>query len=130
MPWLRLRSEDLFGGDGLDRLLDFIGVPRREPIYAERNKRFDAYVMGTRVRLEGEAQSIRDHPRIVEIARQAGYDALAIDTQRLKARYEFEPGPTVRGAIQWLPQWKNVSRNAPCPRGSGRKYKRCHGTLA
>jgi preprotein translocase subunit SecA len=21
----------------------------------------------------------------------------------------------------------NISRNAPCPCGSGRKYKRCHG---
>jgi len=23
--------------------------------------------------------------------------------------------------------WKDVPRNAPCPCGSGRKYKRCHG---
>ena len=26
--------------------------------------------------------------------------------------------------------WNRVGRNAPCPCGSGRKYKRCHGTLA
>ena len=26
--------------------------------------------------------------------------------------------------------WAKVGRNAPCPCGSGRKYKRCHGTLA
>ena len=26
--------------------------------------------------------------------------------------------------------WSRVGRNAPCPCGSGRKYKRCHGTLA
>ena len=25
--------------------------------------------------------------------------------------------------------WKNVSRNAPCPCGSGKKYKHCHGKL-
>jgi preprotein translocase subunit SecA len=25
--------------------------------------------------------------------------------------------------------WTNTSRNAPCPCGSGRKYKHCHGTL-
>jgi hypothetical protein len=129
VPWLRLRSENLFGGDGLDRLLDFLGVPRRPPIYAERNTQFDAYVMGTRVRLEAEAQSIGDHPRIVELARQLGYDPLAVDAQRLKARYEFDPGPGVPGGPQWLPQWTNVARNAPCPCGSGRKYKRCHGTL-
>jgi preprotein translocase subunit SecA len=25
--------------------------------------------------------------------------------------------------------WKNVSRNAPCPCGSGKKFKHCHGKL-
>ncbi len=25
---------------------------------------------------------------------------------------------------------ENVGRNAPCPCGSGRKYKQCHGRLA
>ena len=25
--------------------------------------------------------------------------------------------------------WDKVSRNAPCPCGSGRKYKHCHGAL-
>jgi preprotein translocase subunit SecA len=28
-------------------------------------------------------------------------------------------------------QWEGVvSRNAPCPCGSGRKYKHCHGQVA
>ena len=26
--------------------------------------------------------------------------------------------------------WRNVSRNAPCPCGSGKKYKHCHGRTA
>jgi preprotein translocase subunit SecA len=26
--------------------------------------------------------------------------------------------------------WGRVPRNAPCPCGSGRKYKQCHGKLA
>ena len=26
--------------------------------------------------------------------------------------------------------WGNVQRNAPCPCGSGKKYKHCHGALA
>jgi len=25
--------------------------------------------------------------------------------------------------------WTKVQRNAPCPCGSGRKYKHCHGAL-
>jgi preprotein translocase subunit SecA len=26
--------------------------------------------------------------------------------------------------------WRNAGRNAPCPCGSGKKYKHCHGRLA
>jgi len=26
--------------------------------------------------------------------------------------------------------WRNVSRNAPCPCGSGKKFKHCHGKMA
>jgi preprotein translocase subunit SecA len=25
--------------------------------------------------------------------------------------------------------WRNTPRNAPCPCGSGKKYKHCHGRL-
>ena len=54
------------------------------------------------------------------------------------AREAAEPGQaaaaaaTVRHAAfdQRNPEtWSRVGRNAPCPCGSGRKYKRCHGKL-
>ena len=28
------------------------------------------------------------------------------------------------------PEWGNISRNSPCPCGSGKKYKHCHGKVA
>lgn len=28
------------------------------------------------------------------------------------------------------PEWANISRNSPCPCGSGKKYKHCHGKVA
>ncbi len=28
------------------------------------------------------------------------------------------------------PKWKNIPRNSPCPCGSGKKYKHCHGKVA
>jgi len=28
------------------------------------------------------------------------------------------------------PQWENISRNSPCPCGSGKKFKHCHGKVA
>ncbi len=32
--------------------------------------------------------------------------------------------------IEEHPEWKNISRNSPCPCGSGKKYKHCHGKVA
>jgi hypothetical protein len=127
-PWLRLRSEDLFGGDGLGRLLEFLGLPRREAISAARQQPYDAYAQGTRVRLEAELKTIADHPRVVALARTLGYDALDFDRDRLMARYVIPDTPG-GGGVQWYPNWIGVARNAPCPCGSGHKYKHCHGTV-
>ena len=129
VPWLCVRCEDMFGGDALDEVLAFIGLPRREAMYAARQIRFDSYPMGTNVRLEAEWPAIRNHPRILELARQFGYDPLEVDPDRLKLRYEFSAAPGKRAGVAWLPEWKHVARNTPCPCGSGQKYKHCHGTL-
>ncbi len=54
-------------------------------------------------------------------------------------REAAEPGPAMAGRVTVRhaafdagnPEtWTKVGRNAPCPCGSGRKYKRCHGALA
>ena len=37
---------------------------------------------------------------------------------------------TVTKNIDEHPEWKNISRNSPCPCGSGKKYKHCHGKVA
>ena len=36
-------------------------------------------------------------------------------------------GPASGDGAARQPGFANVSRNAPCPCGSGRKFKRCHG---
>jgi preprotein translocase subunit SecA len=45
--------------------------------------------------------------------------ALAAQPTRLEAVDPHDPAT-----------WRNTPRNAPCPCGSGRKYKQCHGRLA
>jgi preprotein translocase subunit SecA len=42
-----------------------------------------------------------------------------------------QPEPAVvQAAAEPDPAWANISRNDPCPCGSGEKYKHCHGRLA
>jgi preprotein translocase subunit SecA len=42
---------------------------------------------------------------------------------------EMEPRSTPETAAPFVRQLPKVGRNEPCPCGSGRKYKHCHGTL-
>ncbi|MEP1597624.1 MAG: SEC-C metal-binding domain-containing protein [Hyphomonas sp.] len=36
------------------------------------------------------------------------------------------PGPALHQAEE---SWASTPRNSPCPCGSGKKYKHCHGAL-
>jgi preprotein translocase subunit SecA len=42
---------------------------------------------------------------------------------------EMASRPDAPGAEPFVRQMPKVGRNEPCPCGSGRKYKHCHGTL-
>lgn len=88
-PWLRLRYEDLFAGDGLERLLEFLHLPARGPILHRRRKVIDQH----RSILVGREdwQVIRDHPRTVAIAQELGYAVDAVDAAALEGRYRAAP---------------------------------------
>ncbi len=50
----------------------------------------------------------------------AGGGSVAVATQSLRSDSVDPNDPST---------WRNASRNAPCPCGSGKKYKHCHGRL-
>jgi preprotein translocase subunit SecA len=53
--------------------------------------------------------------------------SLGLVTTRLPPMQMVQPDAPVLGDPA---EWENrISRNAPCPCGSGRKYKHCHGQL-
>jgi preprotein translocase subunit SecA len=53
--------------------------------------------------------------------------SLGLVTTRLPPMPMVQPDAPVLGDPA---EWENrISRNAPCPCGSGRKYKHCHGQL-
>ena len=49
-----------------------------------------------------------------------------VDPEMLRPTAEEVRRPVVKDANDW----SNTPRNAPCPCGSGRKYKLCHGAAA
>ena len=46
---------------------------------------------------------------------------------RTLARHHFR-GAVDTGKLSGRGRIRKIGRNAPCPCGSGRKYKKCHGT--
>jgi preprotein translocase subunit SecA len=51
--------------------------------------------------------------------------------RQLKGKTTVTPEPIKHNFDENDPStWTNVGRNAPCPCGSGKKYKHCHGKLA
>ncbi|WP_119461933.1 hypothetical protein [Rhodospirillaceae bacterium SYSU D60014] len=85
VQWLRLRSEELFHGDGLGRLLDFLELPHRDEIYEARGRRQDAYSFKTELNLNVAA--ISQHPRVMAIAEALGYDPLQVNEEEIRGRY-------------------------------------------
>ena len=59
-------------------------------------------------------------------AQYAGGDVM--EAERPRPALARAPDPAVDPADPAT--WRNVSRNAPCPCGSGKKFKHCHGKMA
>ncbi|MEQ8655149.1 MAG: preprotein translocase subunit SecA [Kiloniellales bacterium] len=84
------------------------------------------------------AHETREDPALVGAGAEA---EMAADPLGLKSPRE-EPPPQVRQPVRNAPPagikadpndpstWGKVARNAPCPCGSGKKYKHCHGKIA
>ena len=81
------------------------------------------------LRVEGQAEEMfyREQPEMAEAHEEAGYAATGTDDvasmTTVRNRQDGPPDPNDPST------WGKVPRNAPCPCGSGRKYKHCHGKM-
>jgi preprotein translocase subunit SecA len=77
--------------------------------------------------VEGDVENEAEHHELV---------AKGLEAPRRPAQLQYT-APTVDGDVNAAPtpvhdnrvddQYADTPRNAPCPCGSGKKYKRCHG---
>lgn len=89
--WLRLKYEDVFGGDGIQQLLSFLELPAREVVFEQRTTHVDQFRY-----LTGAWQDwrlVRKHPHVVRVASQLGYDTDQVDEDALNRRYHSPRGP-------------------------------------
>ena len=76
--------------------------------------------MTVKIRTAEEAQAVADKEQ-VEL-KNVQYQHADQDEALERANAETKVQPFVRGG-------QKVGRNDPCPCGSGKKYKQCHGKL-
>jgi len=114
----------------LDRLKEGIGLRgygQRNPLVEYKRESFDMF---TEMNDRSQAEAVRYAYRMEPMTREQQEAQLA---QRRRAAAQAEAtakaatrdgAPVVKTVVS---KTKSVGRNDPCPCGSGKKYKKCHG---
>ncbi|HEX5950512.1 MAG TPA: SEC-C metal-binding domain-containing protein, partial [Actinomycetota bacterium] len=115
--------EHLYEMDYLQEGIHLRAYAQKDPLTEYRREAFTMF--------EELTESIRDdfvrYIYRVELVRQD--EPGRPRPQRVSENRGDEPAPTQTGAAPQAVSDK-VPRNAPCPCGSGKKYKKCHGAVA
>jgi preprotein translocase subunit SecA len=136
--------EHLMMLDYLRQAVGLRGYAQRDPLNEYKSEAFELFEsLLTRLREDVtrqlmNAQFVQEAPRLEEtplpqmqahhLDPSTGEDELAGgDVATLTRPVRNDPGVAVNPKDPTT--WGKVSRNAPCPCGSGKKYKHCHGTL-
>ena len=114
----------------LDRLKEGIGLRgygQRNPLVEYKRESFDMF---TEMNDRSQAEAVRYAYRMEPMTREQQEAQLA-QRRRAAARAEATVKAATRGNVPVVKtvvsKSKRVGRNEPCPCGSGKKYKKCHG---
>ncbi len=137
-------KEHLYALDHLRQGIGLRAYGQRDPLNEYKSEAFALFnamldelkerVTAMLARVEIAPEPVRPPPQLMEIHPQPvpafagepemameGAGAVAVAAQPLRSGAVDPNDPAT---------WRHTSRNAPCPCGSGRKYKHCHGRLA
>ncbi|MCK5284809.1 MAG: preprotein translocase subunit SecA [Alphaproteobacteria bacterium] len=138
-------KEHLLNLDHLRQGINLRAFGQRDPLNEYKTEAFAMFeIMLNQIR-EGITQMLS----IVELSMQDGYIGLTMpdDTNYQKTRQDpalagtnMQPEQKPKSNVQPMPQkrafdkndsttWGKVPRNSPCPCGSGKKFKHCHGKI-
>jgi len=118
-----LWREHLMALDHLRSVVGFRGYAQRDPLQEYKSESFELFQsMLANLRQSVTAQMMR-----VQLVSQE--EQTAAEQAAFLAQMQEEAGiPEVDE--ETIASWGNVGRNAPCPCGSGKKFKHCHGRFA
>ncbi len=127
-----LWREHLVTLDHLRQVIGFRGYAQRDPLNEYKTEAFTLFeALLTNLRRAVTTQMLR-----VELVQEEAPPALSgLEEHHLDAttgRDQITGDAPLGRAVDPADQttWGHVARNAPCPCGSGKKYKHCHGAFA
>jgi preprotein translocase subunit SecA len=121
----------------LRQVIGLRGYGQRDPLNEYKTEGFtlfEALLVELRKAVTGQLAHVQPAPeeqaQMLEMAELPHMEAHHISP--LTGEDDFAPqGNSGQGANQGAPaSWGKVPRNAPCPCGSGKKFKHCHGRLS
>jgi preprotein translocase subunit SecA len=122
--------------DHLRQVIGWRGYAQRDPLNeykAEAFELFDGLIKRLREQVTGHLMRVEvNFEQPPEAAGQGGYGepGLAIPTTQLALASDDATVPAEARNPADPSTWGRIGRNEPCPCGSGKKYKHCHGQLA
>ena len=126
--------EHLLTLEHLRAVVGFRGHAQRDPLIEYKTESFtlfESMLNALRTDVTKKLAAIRP---LTEDEQKEMMRALLLQQQALQvaeANDGVPPAPLVEGFDEMDPAtWGNPGRNDPCPCGSGKKFKHCHGRLA
>jgi preprotein translocase subunit SecA len=120
--------------DHLRSVIGLRGYAQRDPLNEFKTEAFSLFetlLTGLREKVTRMLMNIRTEaspqaPRPAQILQETHVDPRTGQNEMEAAPAAAGPGPLAPAQASWA----TTPRNAPCPCGSGRKYKYCHGAVA
>ena len=129
-------QEHLLTLEHLRSVVGFRGYAQRDPLNEYKNEAFQLFeTMLDSLRQDVTKKLSHIRPMTEEeqlvLVRQMQEQQAAMRAAAQSVAPQDEAGATAAGFAENDPaSWGNPSRNDPCPCGSGKKFKHCHGRLA
>ncbi len=131
-------KEHLANMDHLRQGIGLRGYAQKNPKQEYKRESFELFsrmletvktsVIATLAKFEINTEAVpQPEPQVDESKMNFEHAAAAQSTQDLVGSHETE---VADGSQPYVREMPKVGRNEPCPCGSGKKYKRCHGRLS
>ncbi|MFN2614494.1 MAG: SEC-C metal-binding domain-containing protein, partial [Actinomycetota bacterium] len=118
--------EHLYEMDYLQEGIGLRAIGQRDPLVEYTNEGFSMF----RAMEESIKQGFVQYMFHVQVVREQTTEQQQAEQQRQQSKLRFmheQAGQGEQAAVLESARSDKVGRNAPCPCGSGKKYKKCHG---